>query len=66
MGLLGMIKEIVERITKEAFYKDTPVVIGTGGLSRLFDNQSIFHSVDPDLVLKGIVSQFKQKLIKNE
>ena len=53
-GTLGMIKEIVERITKEAFYKDPPVVIGTGGLSRLFDNQSIFHSVDPDLVLKGL------------
>ena len=49
-----MIKEIVEKITKEVFYKDPPIVIGTGGLSRLFDNQSIFHSIDPDLVLKGL------------
>lgn len=53
-GTLGMIKGIVEKITQEAFYKDPPVVIGTGGLSRLFDNQSVFHSIDPDLVLKGL------------
>ena len=59
-GTLGMIKEIVERITKEAFYKDTPIVIGTGGLSRLFDNQPIFHSIDPNLVLKGLFFSLKK------
>ncbi len=53
-GTLSMIKGVVEKITKEVFYKDPPVVIGTGGLSRLFDDQSIFHSIDPDLVLKGL------------
>ena len=53
-GTLGMIKGIVEKITKEVFHKDPPVVIGTGGLSSLFSNQPIFHSIDPDLVLKGL------------
>lgn len=53
-GTLGMIKEIIRSITQEAFADDPPYVIGTGGFSRLFADQDVFHSVDPDLVLKGL------------
>ena len=51
---LGMIKEIVRCITADTFSEDPPLVIGTGGFSRLFQDQQLFHHIDPDLVLKGL------------
>lgn len=53
-GTLGMIKEVVRCITADIFLEDPPLVIATGGLSRLFQDQQIFYSIDPDLVLKGL------------
>lgn len=53
-GTLGMIKEVIQQITKEAFSQDPPLVIGTGGFARLFDRRGVFHSIDPELVLKGL------------
>lgn len=53
-GTLGMVKEIVRCITEDVFFQDTPLVIGTGGFSRHFNDQEIFYNIDPDLVLKGL------------
>ena len=54
-GQLGMIKELKQRITKEAFKDDPPLIIGTGGFSSLYQNAGIFDEVIPALVLQGLV-----------
>lgn len=54
-GQLGMIKELKSRIISEAFKNDKPIIIGTGGFSRLYENAGIFDKVLPNLVLEGLV-----------
>lgn len=54
-GHLGTIKEISERITKECFQDEKPLVIGTGGFAYLFEKEKIFDEIVPDLVLKGML-----------
>ncbi len=51
---VGMVKELVARMTQEAFADDPPVVIGTGGFAHLFDGQDLFDEVVPDLILEGL------------
>ncbi len=52
-GHLGSMREIVTRISTECFKSEKPFVIGTGGLSTLFEKEKIFDMIIPDLVLKG-------------
>lgn len=54
-GHLGTIKEISERITKECFHDEKPLVIGTGGFAYLFEKEKMFDEIVPDLVLKGML-----------
>ncbi|UOF00720.1 type III pantothenate kinase [Bdellovibrio reynosensis] len=54
-GHLGTIKELSERITKECFQDEKPLVIGTGGFAYLFEKEKIFDEIVPDLVLKGML-----------
>jgi type III pantothenate kinase len=51
---VGMVKELVGRMTAEAFPDDPPLVIGTGGFSHLFDQEGLFDAVVPDLILVGL------------
>lgn len=52
---VGMVRELVRRMTKEAFPdEDPPMVIGTGGFAHLFDSEELFDSVIPDLILEGL------------
>ncbi len=51
---VGMVKELVRRMTDEAFPDETPLVIGTGGFSHLFDSEELFDAVVPDLILVGL------------
>jgi len=51
---VGMIKELVARMTEEAFADDPPLVIGTGGFSHFFDRQELFDAVVPELILVGL------------
>ena len=53
-GQLGMVKEITNQMTKELFKSDTPIILATGGFSRLFEPENIFHDVRTDLVLLGL------------
>lgn len=51
--VVGMVREIV----KEAltiFQGEQPLIIGTGGFSRLFENANIFDVIESDLVLIGL------------
>lgn len=54
-GHIGMIKELTQRISHEAFAGDPPFVIGTGGFANLFEREKIFDVILPDLVLKGLM-----------
>jgi type III pantothenate kinase len=51
---VGMVKELVLRMTAEAFGEQKPVVIGTGGFAHLFDGVDLFDAVVPDLILVGL------------
>ena len=51
---VGMVREIVSRITAEEFPDDPPVVIGTGGFAILFNREKLFDQVVPDLILTGL------------
>jgi type III pantothenate kinase len=51
---VGMVKELVTRMSAEAFPADPPVVIGTGGFAHLFDAVDLFDDVVSDLILTGL------------
>ena len=58
-GNLGAIKELVKLITDESFSGKKPIVIGTGGFSRLFEKTELFDAIIPDLVLSGLIHALK-------
>ena len=51
---VGMVKELVSRMSAEAFSDDPPVVIATGGFAHLFDSAELFDDVVSDLILIGL------------
>ena len=51
---VGMVKELVSRMSAEAFSDDAPVVIATGGFAHLFDSAELFDDVVSDLILIGL------------
>jgi len=52
---VGMIREIVARISEEAFAEEAPLVLGTGGFATLFARTRIFDHIVPDLILTGLM-----------
>lgn len=58
-GHLGTIREITKRISNECFDGEKPFVIGTGGFSSLFEKEKVFDSIQPDLVLQGLLLALK-------
>jgi type III pantothenate kinase len=53
-GAAGAIREITERMKAECFQGQKVSVIGTGGFSRLFEEEGLFDKLVPDLVLHGL------------
>lgn len=53
-GQIGAIRELCGQLGREAFAGDAPVVIGTGGFSRLIEEAGLFHEIVPELVLHGL------------
>ena len=51
---VGMVRELVSRITEEEFADEPPVVIGTGGFATLFNREKLFDRVVGDLILTGL------------
>jgi type III pantothenate kinase len=51
---VGMVRELVSRITEEEFASEKPFVIGTGGFAALFNREKLFDEVVPDLILEGL------------
>jgi type III pantothenate kinase len=52
---VGMVKELVARMTEEVFRDEKPLVIGTGGFAQLFNREKLFDEVIPDLILTGLL-----------
>jgi type III pantothenate kinase len=52
---VGMVKELVTRITDEVFSDEPPMVIGTGGFAQLFNREKLFDHVVSDLILTGML-----------
>ncbi len=61
-GQIGMVKELITKITKEAFKDEEPVVIATGGFSRLFENSHLFNLIVSTLVLKGLQKVYSMNM----
>ncbi len=57
-GQIGMVRELIRKITHEAFHDEPPVVIGTGGFSRLFERSELFDEIIPTLVLEGLYNAY--------
>ncbi|MFT4677079.1 MAG: type III pantothenate kinase [Candidatus Azotimanducaceae bacterium] len=52
---VGMVRELVTRITAEVFSEEAPLVIGTGGFAQLFSREELFDEVVSDLILTGLL-----------
>ncbi|HEY5550687.1 MAG TPA: type III pantothenate kinase [Opitutaceae bacterium] len=53
-GQVGAIRELCAQLTCEAFGDERPVVLGTGGFSRLLADAGLFDGIVPELVLEGL------------
>ncbi|HEX9784776.1 MAG TPA: type III pantothenate kinase [Opitutaceae bacterium] len=53
-GQIGAIRELTARLREEVFGGRQPLVLGTGGFSRVFEGEKLFDDVVPDLVLRGL------------
>ena len=59
---LGGVRELNQKITEEKFSDELPVVVGTGGVGKLFEGAGLFEHYRPELVLLGL----KQLHLKNK
>ncbi len=50
----SVVTGLTEQIRLEAFEGEPALLIGTGGLSVLFENDGVFDKLLPDLVLVGL------------
>ncbi len=54
-SIYGGIKELLVQIKQERFAgKESPLILGTGGLARLFEETGLFEIQIPELVLQGL------------
>jgi type III pantothenate kinase len=53
-GTLATIRSFVAAVTEEHFADDKPVVVGTGGFGRLFEEERLFDAFVPELTLVGL------------
>ena len=65
-GHIGTTKEIISRISQEAFGGTKPFIIGTGGFANMFNNAGLFDTINPELVLRGLYYSSKMNLQKEK
>jgi type III pantothenate kinase len=53
-GNRAVVRELTREIREHALNGEPAMVIGTGGFSRLFENEKVFDALVPDLVLVGL------------
>jgi type III pantothenate kinase len=53
-GALATVRSLAALITEEHFAKETPAILGTGGIGRLFQGERLFDAFLPELPLIGL------------
>ena len=53
-GTLASVQFLVASVTKEHFAGERPLIIGTGGVGRLFEEENLFDEFVPELPLLGL------------
>ncbi len=53
-GALATVRSLAAAVTRENFAAEAPLVIGTGGFGRLFDDENLFDAFVPELPLLGL------------
>lgn len=53
-GTLATLRSLAELVTREHFANETPLLVGTGGFSRLFEKELLFDAFIPELPLIGL------------
>jgi type III pantothenate kinase len=53
-GALGTVRSLAAAVTQEHFAKEQPLVVGTGGFGRLFEQERLFDEFVPELPLLGL------------
>src|ERR1700722_4571682 len=53
-GTLATVRSLAASVTKEHFAMEQPLIIGTGGFGRLFEEEHLFDSFVPELPLIGL------------
>lgn len=53
-GTLATLRSLAALVTEEHFETDQPLLIGTGGFSRLFEKEQLFDAFIPELPLIGL------------
>ncbi len=53
-GTLATVRSLAASVTREHFSKEPPVIVGTGGFGRLFEDERLFDAFVPELPLIGL------------
>jgi type III pantothenate kinase len=53
-GTLATVRSLAAIVTEEHFAHEKPVILGTGGFGRLFQNEQLFDAFVPELALIGL------------
>ena len=53
-GALATVRFLAASVTKECFADDPPLIIGTGGFGRLFEDEELLDEFVPELALMGL------------
>ena len=53
-GALATVRSLAAAVTAERFQGDPPLIIGTGGFGRLFEEEKLFDAFVPELPLIGL------------
>jgi type III pantothenate kinase len=65
-GTLATVRSLAASVTKEHFSKEQPVIVGTGGFGRLFEEESLFDAFVPELALMGLCRAVEFSLAKQK
>lgn len=53
-GTLATVRSLAEMVTTRHFAAEAPLIIGTGGFARLFEDEGLFDAFIPELPLMGL------------
>jgi type III pantothenate kinase len=61
-GHLGALGDLLDRLGREVFSGSAPRVVATGGFAALFEEEGLFDTIVPDLVLRGLLAALRMNL----